>query len=191
MLPDGHVRWVTSRGRIERDANGTACRMRGVTHDVTARRLAEERFRTLVEAAPTAMLMVDAQGIIVLLNARAGTMFGYAREELVGRSIELLVPARYRISHESHRQAYREESRARAMGAGRELFATRKDGTELPVEVGLNPMQTSEGSFVIASVVDVSERKRGELEAARQRDEMAHLARVACWANYPARSPTN
>ena len=160
VLPDGHVRWVTSRGRIERDAKGTACRMRGVTHDVTARRLAEERFRTLVEAAPTAMLMVDDQGNIVLLNARAGTMFGYAREELVGRSIESLVPARYRISHESHRQAYREDSRARAMGAGRELFATRKDGTELPVEVGLNPMQTSEGSFVIASVVDVSERKR-------------------------------
>jgi C4-dicarboxylate-specific signal transduction histidine kinase len=65
------------------------------------------------------------------------------------------------------------------MGAGRELFASRKDGTELPVEVGLNPMQTSEGRFVIASVVDVSERKRSELEAARQRDEMAHLARVA------------
>ena len=106
-------------------------------------------------------------------------MFGYAREELVGRPVEVLVPERLRIAHNAHRQAYRHEWRPRAMGAGRELFASRKDGTELPVEVGLNPMQTSEGRFVLASVVDVSERRRGELEAARQRDEMAHLARVA------------
>ena len=179
VLPDGRVRWVTSRGRIERDETGAAARMRGVTHDVTARRQAEERFRTLVEAAPNAMLVVDADGVIVLANARAETMFGYARKELVGRSVDVLVPERLRNPHNAHRQAYRHEWRPRAMGAGRELFAIRKDGTELPVEVGLNPMQTSEGRFVIASVVDVSERKRSELEAARQRDEMAHLARVA------------
>jgi PAS domain S-box-containing protein len=179
VRPDGRVRWVRSRGRIERDDTGAAARMRGVSHDVTAHKQAEERFRTLVEAAPSAMLVVDAQGGIVLANARAETMFGYAREELVGRSIDTLVPGRFRSSHDAYRQAYRQEMRPRAMGAGRELFASRKDGTEVPVEVGLNPMQTSEGSFVIASVADVSERKRSELEAARQRDEMAHLARVA------------
>ncbi len=99
--------------------------------------------------------------------------------ELVGRSIETLVPERFRAAHELHRQGYLQESQARAMGAGRELFAVRKDGTELPVEVGLNPIQNPDGGFVIASVVDVSARKQAEFDAARQRDEMAHLARVA------------
>jgi two-component system sensor kinase FixL len=179
VLPEGRVKWVRSRGRIERDETGVATRMRGVTHDVTARRQAEERFRTLVEAAPSAMLLVDAEGVIRHANARAETMFGYAREELVGRPIEVLVPGRFRSSHDAYRQAYGKEWRPRAMGAGRELFASRKDGTELPVEVGLSPMQTFEGRFVLASVVDVSQRKQGELQAARQRDEMAHLARVA------------
>lgn len=179
VLPDGRLRWVSSRGRIDRDESGAATLMRGVTHDVTGRRQAEERFRTLVEAAPSAMLVVDTEGMITLANARAVTMFGYARQELLGRPVEMLIPGRVRSTHEAHRQAYREEWRPRAMGAGRELFAVRKDGTELPVEVGLNPMQTFEGRFVLASVVDVTERKRSELETARQRDEMAHLARVA------------
>ena len=179
VLPDGHVRWVTSRGRIDRDESGATARIRGVTHDVTARRQAEERFRTLVEAAPSAMLVVDAEGVIVLANARAETMFGYMREELVGRSIEMLVPEHFRLSHNVYRRAYRQEWRPRAMGAGREIFACRKDGTELPVEVGLNPMQTFEGRLVLASVVDVSQRKQGEADAARQRDELAHLSRVA------------
>jgi len=178
VLPEGRLRWVRSRGRIERDERGVAVRMRGVTHDVTARRQAEERFRTLVEAAPSAMFLVDVEGTISLVNAHAETMLGYAREELLGRSIELLIPERVRSSHRAHRQAYRQEWLPRAMGAGRELFAIRKDGTELPVEVGLNPMQTFEGRFVLASVVDVSQRKQAELEAARQRDQLAHLARV-------------
>jgi two-component system sensor kinase FixL len=105
-------------------------------------------------------------------------VFGYPRNELVGRAVETLIPERLRTSHPTYRHAYRHENRARPMGTGRELFAVRKDSTEVPVEVGLNPMQTSEGTFVLASVVDVSERKRAEQEAARQRDQMAHLARV-------------
>jgi len=91
----------------------------------------------------------------------------------------VLIPERWRPSHLAHRDAFGRESQSRAMGAGRELFARRKDGTELPVEVGLNPMQTAEGRFVLASVVDVTERKQRERDAAHQRDEMAHLARVA------------
>jgi PAS domain S-box-containing protein len=176
---DGQVRWVRTRGRIERDDSHTATRMRGVTYDVTANKEAEERFRTLVEAAPSAMLLVDPEGVIVLVNARAETMFGYTREELVGRHIEDLVPEGVRAAHDAYRRAYRKEWQPRAMGTGRELFVRRKDGTELPVEVGLNPMETSGRKFVLASVVDVTERKESELAAARQRDEMAHLSRVA------------
>jgi two-component system, LuxR family, sensor kinase FixL len=173
------VLWVRTRGRIERGAGGAAVRMRGVSQDVTARRQAEERFRTLVEAAPNAMLLVDPAGGVVLANARAETMFGYARSELIGLPIETLVPERQRASHIAYRTEFSRESQSRAMGAGRELFACRKDGTELPVEVGLNPMETTEGRFVLASVVDVTERKQRDRDAARQRDEMAHLARVA------------
>ncbi|MFO1204895.1 MAG: PAS domain S-box protein [Burkholderiales bacterium] len=179
VLGDGRVRWVTSRGRIERERSSAASRMRGVTHDITARRQAEERFRTLVEAAPSAMLVVDTAGLVVLANGRAETTFGYPRDALIGRSIEMLVPQRSHAAHRVHRQAYARDMQPRAMGAGRELFAVCSDGTELPVEVGLNPMQTSEGMFVLASVVDVRARKQAELEAALQRDEMAHLARVA------------
>jgi PAS domain S-box-containing protein len=106
-------------------------------------------------------------------------MFGYAREELVGRAIETVIPEDARPAHAALRQAYFRAPLPRGMAVGRELLARRKDGSPLPVEVGLNPLQTSEGAFVLASVVDVSARKAAELEAARQRDEIAHLARVA------------
>ena len=127
----------------------------------------------------------------MLLNARAETMFGYAPKELVGRPVDMLVPERLRAAHVAHRQGFLQESRPRAMGAGRELFAVRKDGTELPVEVGLNPMQTSEGSFVIASVVDVSARKRPSSmrRASATRWRTSHAS--PCWANCPARWPTS
>ena len=179
VLPDRQVRWVRSHGRIERDDAAAAARMRGVSQDVTARKQAEERFRALVEAAPSAMLLVDAAGIVVLCNARAETMFGYVRQDLIGRSIELLIPSRFRIPHAAHRQAYCRDLRPRSMGAGRDLFAIRKDGSELAVEVGLSPMSSPDGECVLASVVDVSQRKQDELDAARQRDELAHLSRVA------------
>jgi two-component system sensor kinase FixL len=125
------------------------------------------------------MLLVDAAGLIVLCNARAETMFGHVRQELVGRSIESLIPPRFRIPHAAHRHAYWQDLRPRPMGAGRDLFAIRKDGSELAVEVGLSPMSSPDGEGVLASVVDVSQRKRDELVAARQRDELAHLSRVA------------
>ena len=113
--------------------------MRGVTHDVTARKLAEERFRTLVEAAPSAMLVVDADGVIVLCQRPCRDDVRVCARR-PGRALGGRAGAgTLSDSHDAHRQAYRQEWRPRAMGAGRELFASRKDGTELPVEVGLNP----------------------------------------------------
>ena len=144
----------------------------------TSLRNAEEQFRLVVEAAPSAMIMVNAEGSITLVNTQTEAVFGYARAELIGRSIEVLVPARFGSHHAAYRQGYFDDARARPMGAGRELFGLRKDGTEVPVEIGLTPIHTAEGLFVLASIIDISERKLAELEAARHRNEMAHLSRV-------------
>lgn len=121
-----------------------------------------ELFRLAVESAPNAMILVDATGKIVLVNAQTEKLFGYSRAELLGQSIERLVPERFRAAHPGHRNAFFAHPQARSMGAGRDLFGLRKDGSEIPVEIGLNPLSTAQGSFVLAAVVDITERKRAE-----------------------------
>ncbi|MBV8100421.1 MAG: PAS domain S-box protein [Verrucomicrobia bacterium] len=171
------MRWIAARGRVE-FVEHQAVRVRGVLLDITLRKQAEERFRLVVEAAPNAMIMVNAEGKIDLINAEVEAVFGYTRQELIGRPVEILVPDRFRSEHPSHRREYLGDPRVRAMGAGRELFGRRKDGSEVPVEIGLSPLHTSAGLFVLASIVDITERRDTELESARQRNELAHLSRV-------------
>jgi PAS domain S-box-containing protein len=116
----------------------------------------------IVEAAPNAMVVVNGAGRIVLVNAQTERLFGYAREELLGTSVERLVPERFRSGHGMLRGAYSSAATARPMGAGRELFGCRKDGSEMPIEIGLNPLTLPDGPCVLASIIDISERKRGE-----------------------------
>jgi PAS domain S-box-containing protein len=171
---DGAIRWVEGTGQISYDATGRPERMTGVCTDITERKLAEERFRVAVEAAPTAMLMIDPHGAIVLVNRLAEELLGYTRAELLGETVERLVPTRFRSSHQAYRQAFFADARQRAMGAGRDLYALRKDGTEIAVEIGLNPIQTADGLCVIAAVSDITQRKRTEdalKEADRRKDE--------------------
>ena len=175
MLPDGQVRWIAGRGHVEFNKNGQPARMRGASLDITQRKQAEEQFRLVVEAAPNAMIMVNAEGRITLVNTQAETVFGYTREELIGHPIEMLVPERFRSHHMGYRHGYFGDARARPIGAGRELFGRRKDGSEVPVEIGLNPIHTSEGLLVLASIIDISERKQAELQAQQQRDELEQL----------------
>jgi len=132
--------------------------------DITERKRSVEQFRMAIEAAPTGMLMMNREGVIVLVNVQVEKLFGYVREELLGQRIEILVPERYRGRHPDFREGFFASPKARAMGGGRELFGLRKDGTEVPIEIGLNPLQTAEGSFVLSSVVDITERKRADQE---------------------------
>ena len=122
--------------------------------------------RDLFEAAPDAMIIVDDAGVIVQVNAETERMFGWSRGELVGRPIGILVPERARAGHEAHRAGYMRSARRRGMGSGMELRGVRRDGTELAVEIGLSPVSTTDrGTFVLAAVRDVSDRKAAERAA--------------------------
>jgi PAS domain S-box-containing protein len=152
------------------DASGRLVGAVLVIRDVSERTRSEERFRLAVEAAPNAMIMTDREGRIVLVNSKAEELFGYAREEMHGAPIEILLPERFRHSHPDSRAAFYGAMKNRAMGAGRDLYALRRDGTEFPVEIGLNPIETAQGVFVLSAIVDITERRRAE-EILRQRSE--------------------
>jgi PAS domain S-box-containing protein len=140
-----------------------------IARDITDRKRADERFRLAVEAAPAAMVLVDRAGTIAMVNALAEQVLGYSREEIVGQPIERLVPSRYRQEHAGFRAGFFSDAHQRPMGAGRDLYALRKDGSEVPVEIGLSPIESSEGRFVLAAVTDISERKRVEHEIEERR----------------------
>lgn len=120
---------------------------------------ATEAFRAIVDAAPCAMIVVDHAQTITMVNRSTETMFGYARQELLGRPLELLVPLRVRAVHRQYTAAFLAAPSARPMGPQRELFGLRRDGAEIPVEIGLSPIRTEHGEFTVASIIDVTERQ--------------------------------
>ena len=119
-------------------------------------------FELIVEGVPVALLMADQQQRISLVNRNTEALFGYSRSELIGERLEALVPERFREQHVARVSAYLQAPTQRRMGAGRELFGRRKDATEMPIEIGLNPIRTAEGVFTLASIIDITERKRAE-----------------------------
>lgn len=139
--------------------------------DVTNKRREERLFRGLLEAAPDAMVIVDQTGTIVLVNAQVESRFGYERGEMIGQSIEILVPERFSGMHAGFRDGYVSEPRTRPMGLAGDLYARRKDGSEFPVEISLAPLETEDGLLVSAAVRDISERRRMQEEADRVKDE--------------------
>jgi PAS domain S-box-containing protein len=132
--------------------------------DQTERRHAEERFRLVFEAAPSGMVIVDQAGRIALVNSRTEALFGYGRHDLFGQLIEILVPELSRENHADLRQEFFRRPQARPMGMGQLLNARRKDGTQFPVEIGLNPIETEDGTWVLSSITDITDRRRAEEE---------------------------
>lgn len=130
--------------------------------DLSPRKRVEERFRRVVEAAPSAMVMVNKSGQIEMVNTQAERLFGYDRSELLTRPVEMLVPQRFRTGHPQLRGDFFADPQSRPMGAGRDLYGLRKDGSEFPVEIGLNPIETEEGTMVLSAIVDISDRKQKE-----------------------------
>jgi PAS domain S-box-containing protein len=179
---DGSFRWVYDIGTPRYEPGGAFAGYIGSCVDITEQRevretlkRSNEQVRQTIEAAPTGMLMTDEHGTIVMINSLIERLFGYDRTELIGQPVETLIPERFRGTHPEHRAGYFAERRARPMGAGRDLFGRRKDGSEVPIEIGLNPLQTVDGFFVLGSVVDITERKRAEVEREALLRELSQL----------------
>lgn len=145
----------------------------------TKRKLAEESFRLVVESSPNAIVMVDQDGKIKLMNCHMEEIFGYYRRELIGQTIEILVPKRFRDKHSEDKTTYFSNPQARPMGRGRDLLALHKNGSEFPVEIGLSHFKTKEVLMVIGSIVDISQRKNAENELKKDKEKTQKYLDVA------------
>ncbi|MCI0454327.1 MAG: PAS domain S-box protein [Candidatus Dadabacteria bacterium] len=143
------------------------------------RSLEDWKLQLVIESVPSAIVIISHEGKIVFLNSQTEKIFGYTKNELIGQSVEILVPERFRSKHSEYRMDFYAKPQARPMGVGRDLFALRKDGTELPVEIGLNPMKIEGGVLVLAAIVDITERKRAELQLRKEKDKAQQYLDVA------------
>jgi PAS domain S-box-containing protein len=179
LRPDGTVRWMHGRAQCIADGQGKLTRLLGVSMDVTDRKEAQELFELATEASPSGMLLVDSKARIVLVNAHVEELFGYRRDELIGKPIEILVPDRAEPNYPDLRNKFLEAPRTTILGEGRELSARRKDGSEFPVEIGLYPIEGPKGFLVLANVIDISERKLAQAQARETREEIDRLSRIS------------
>ena len=169
LLRDGRRKWVQAYIEVLHGPDGTLAGLRGTCQDITERkdaeanlRWSEGRSRALLDSAPDAVIVVDPTGKIVLSNKQTSKILGYERDELLGKPVEMLLPEEFREVHVEHRQTYNALPEGRPMGAGIDLYARRKDGTQVAVDISLSPVETDSGFLVFALLRDASERRRVE-----------------------------
>lgn len=186
LLPEDRIRWVRVRTFPIKDDAGVIIRRAGAIEDITERKRAEvalreseEKFRLLLDAAPVATVISDQTGRIILVNGQAETLLGYERSELAGQMVEVLVPAYASRQHEQKRMTYLAKPRVRPMGLGMELYARRKDGSEIPVEIELSHIETRDGGMVMSFIMDITERKRTAAELEQQRSFLRNVIDVS------------
>jgi formate hydrogenlyase transcriptional activator len=182
LRKNGSRFWANVMITALRDANGKLLGFSKITRDFSERkkadevvRLSEERFHSLFEFSPDAIIVTDQDGKIAETNGQVEKFFGYSRGELAGQPVEMLVPERFRQIHPGHRKQYTAEAHTRPMGIGLELYGRRKDGTEFPVDIMLSPVKTDGNKFVLSVIRDLSEKKRAEEELARKEREKRYL----------------
>ncbi|HCV21364.1 MAG TPA: hypothetical protein DF863_07895 [Gammaproteobacteria bacterium] len=178
-----------------RNESGNVTHFLALKEDITERVRLEKNFRLSVEAAPSAMILTNSAGTIVLANARTEQMFGYTREEMLGQPLEMLVPRAGRERHAGLRRQYNAQPTAREMGSELELSAEHREGHKIPVDIGLNPIETDEGTMVLSSIVDLSERNalQYQLEERNRQVVEAHalatVGRMAAMVAHDLRNP--
>ncbi|HZU79496.1 MAG TPA: PAS domain S-box protein [Acidimicrobiales bacterium] len=178
-----------------RDELGVIVGASAIARDITERHRAMLMFQGLLEAAPDAMVIAGSHGRIVLVNRQVEALFGYQREELLDRAVEVLIPERLRDRHVGHRTSYFSEPQVRPMGMGLELVGLRRDGTEFPIEVSLSPFETEGGVLVSAAIRDISDRKRAEAQleeahrALLQSERLSALGEMATIIGHELRNP--
>jgi len=181
---NGTVRWMNCRGRSSPDIIGKSSYIYGLILDITDRKLFNDRFRLAVEACPTAMVMADVEGTITLANVKAENIFGYRREELVGRSVDILFPQRSLKPQPAHGARVTARPFSGLVEAGQNLYGVRKDGSEFRIEIGLSPIQTDYDSSVLATITDITDRIQ-TMEDIQDREQLfrtvANAAPVLIW----------
>ena len=179
---DGSRFWASVVVTAVRNAEGELLGFSKVTRDFTERKksdeavkLSENRFRTLSEFSPDAIIVVDESGKIAEVNGQVEKYFGYQPSELIGHTVDTLVPERFRNTHPDHRKEYTTHPRTRPMGIGLELRGRRKDGTEFPVDIMLSPVETAQGKLIVSVIRDLSEKMRAQEELNRRERELRYL----------------
>ncbi|WP_417860476.1 PAS domain S-box protein [Winogradskyella sediminis] len=176
-LRDGTVKTIQLLAEVVLDSKGDVVEMIGTCQDVTAQRMAENKFRGLLESAPDAMVIVNAERNIQLVNKQAEKLFGYTAEELINKPVEILIPKHFSEEHVLHRDGFFDNPSVKTMGGTeKELFARNKAGLEIPIQISLSPLQTEEGLLISAAIRDITIQKSAKLKIINAKNDLEKLA---------------